>query len=180
MVVLFFLAFLSPPPIPAAEFRDKEFDQRVADYLDIRKRAVAQVPALKPKSEPEQIAAHKDALMKALRTARTDAQKGDILVPSVQKHILEVIRSEMRGRDGLPVKKTVEQGNPALEGPAPPAVKVNGIYPDSAPVSTMPPTLLLRLPNLPKQLSFRFVGKHLVLLDTDAGLIVDYIPNALP
>jgi hypothetical protein len=57
---------------------------------------------------------------------------------------------------------------------------VNAAYPDSAPLSTVPPTLLLRLPKLPKEVEFRFVGRDLVLYDAYADLIVDFVPNAMP
>jgi hypothetical protein len=42
----------------------------------------------------------------------------------------------------------------------------------------MPPTLLAVLPELPKGLEYRLIGKTLILYDADASLIVDFIPNA--
>jgi hypothetical protein len=53
-------------------------------------------------------------------------------------------------------------------------------YPVDAPVSTMPAPVLLRMPQLPKELEYRFVGKSLVLRDTEANIIVDVIPGAVP
>ena len=44
----------------------------------------------------------------------------------------------------------------------------------------MPPLLLSRLPRLPDNLQYRFYGRHVVLLDGDLQIIVDYIPNVLP
>jgi hypothetical protein len=44
----------------------------------------------------------------------------------------------------------------------------------------MPPTLLLKLPQLPKQVRYRFVNRHMLLVDRENGLIVDYMLNALP
>jgi hypothetical protein len=38
----------------------------------------------------------------------------------------------------------------------------------------------LRLPQLPKQLRYRFVRQNLLLVDRENGLIVDYMTNALP
>ena len=40
--------------------------------------------------------------------------------------------------------------------------------------------LLASLPRLPKELEYCFFDRHLLLLDVDADLIVDYIPDALP
>jgi hypothetical protein len=159
----------------------KEFDTRIGEYLKLRKRAIQGIPALKPKATPEHIQAHKIAVAQAIREARLDAQQGAILTPDIQEHFREIIRSEMRGRQGLPAKAAAKQGNPAMEKLRDPvAVKVNAPYPDSAPLSTVPATLLLRLPKLPKDLDFRFVGRNLILRDVEASVIVDYIPNATP
>jgi hypothetical protein len=56
---------------------------------------------------------------------------------------------------------------------------VNAKYPPNAPLSTMPPTVLLNLPKLPQGLEYRFVGKHLILFDSKANLIVDILRNAI-
>jgi hypothetical protein len=39
---------------------------------------------------------------------------------------------------------------------------------------------LLKLPELPPELAYRFVGHDLALKDIKAGLIIDLIPNAIP
>jgi len=57
---------------------------------------------------------------------------------------------------------------------------VNDVFPDDTPVTTTPPTLMLKLPELPPELAYRFVGRDLALKDSKAGLIVDLIPNAIP
>ena len=59
-------------------------------------------------------------------------------------------------------------------------LRVNGRYPDTVPLSTMPPSVLEQLPPLPAPLQYRFIGKRLILLDVDAHIIVDFIENALP
>ena len=48
---------------------------------------------------------------------------------------------------------------------------------DDAP--TVPSNLLLNLPTLPKEVEYRIIEKHLILRDTEANIIVDYIPNAI-
>jgi hypothetical protein len=57
---------------------------------------------------------------------------------------------------------------------------VNARYPDEVPLSTMPPDVLKNLPKLPKEVEYRFVGEHLILLDPDAHIVVDVMPRALP
>ena len=87
--------------------------------------------------------------------------------------------------------KDVKQGNPKVDGnPAPQnptkevmqpvTLAVNAIYPDSAPFSSVPPSLLLKLPVLPDQVRYRFVGRALILRDTEANVILDFIPDVVP
>jgi hypothetical protein len=44
----------------------------------------------------------------------------------------------------------------------------------------MPAKVLLRLPQLPKEAKYRYVGRNLFLVDTDNNLIIDYMLDALP
>ena len=57
---------------------------------------------------------------------------------------------------------------------------VNASYPSAAPLSTVPPTVLLTLPILRKEVEYHFVNRDLVLLDVEANLILDFIKNAAP
>ena len=43
----------------------------------------------------------------------------------------------------------------------------------------MPPKILLLLPDLPRDVEYRFVGRHLILYDVRANMIVDDIQYAL-
>ena len=81
-----------------------------------------------------------------------------------------LIRTEFKGQERAEVKETVLD---AETGGIP--LKVNYPYPETKEVSTMPPTLLLRLPQLPKELNYRFVGRHMLLIDKENGLILDYM-----
>jgi hypothetical protein len=38
----------------------------------------------------------------------------------------------------------------------------------------------LKLPQLPKQIRYRFVGTNMLLVDRENGLIIDFMTNALP
>ena len=57
---------------------------------------------------------------------------------------------------------------------------VNARYPDTVPVSTVPPQMLQTLPKLSEDLEYRFVHDDLILLDSHAHVIADFIPNAFP
>ena len=65
---------------------------------------------------------------------------------------------------------------------SPSAVKliVNSRYPDTVPLTTVPPQVLQTLPKLTEDLEYRFIGDSLILLDTHAHVIADFIEDVLP
>src|SRR5262249_1142509 len=99
--------------------------------------------------------------------------------PAIAEELRKTIRAEFAGKEGSVLQEAVKTGNPAQEQGAtkPILVKVNAPYPENAPLSSMPPGLLLKLPPLPKGLQYRFVGRHLILFDSMSDLIVDYLLN---
>ena len=69
------------------------------------------------------------------------------------------------------------------ENPVEPAtikLTVNARYPDVVPLTSVPPQVLQTLPKLTEDLEYRFVGDWLILLDTHAHVVADYIDDALP
>jgi hypothetical protein len=66
------------------------------------------------------------------------------------------------------------------ENPVGMKVHVNMRYPDTVPLSTVPPEVLQTLPELSEDMEYRFIGRHLILLDAHAHVIADFIENALP
>ena len=79
-----------------------------------------------------------------------------------------------KGPDGPAIRNAI------LEEAQPLVPTINTRYPDDVPVSTMPPEILKALPKLDETLEFRFVGRHLILMDVPAHLIVDIVDNAMP
>jgi hypothetical protein len=85
------------------------------------------------------------------------------------------LREEFKGKDRAQLREIVfEAENQSVP------LRVNYPYPVSAELTEMPPTLLLKLPQLPRELRYRFVGHHMLLVDRDSNLIVDYMAGALP
>jgi hypothetical protein len=169
----------SPSPGPeAAAFRT--FQERIAAFSALDAKASAGVPPLKPGSDAAAIAAHESAMAAAVRAARPNARPGDLFASDVAPHIVRIVREEML-KHPIEEKKAVVKENPKAETPAARIIlKVNAPYPSDASLSTVPPQILLRLPKLPEDLEYRFVGRHLVLRDVDANMIVDYILDAAP
>ena len=158
-----------------------EFEANVRRYLELRKAATKSVPELKKKDDPASVVAREQGLAAAIRKARPAARPGDIITEATRKYFQSLTVSRMHAQGGAAVKDTLKQGNPAAdpEG-ADVKLQINGIYPKSAPRSTMPASLLTRLPKLPEELEYRFIGRTLVLLDTGANLIVDYATQVGP
>jgi hypothetical protein len=178
-----FLAFLFAAPCPAVAGDDphpavKEFMTRVQDYADLRKKIEGDLPSLSKKEEdPAEIIEHEKKIAAGIRAARAKAVRGSVFIPAVQPILLKMIKDEL----GPTARKMIlGDGNPrSSESPAKVDLKVNAMYPSAAPLSTVPPSVLLKLPALPKGVEYRFVGRTLILYDGKANLIIDILPNAI-
>ena len=82
----------------------------------------------------------------------------------------------LKGPEGKLARRTIQRETPVKAA----VLRINDVVPDDMPLTTTPPTLLRRLPELPPELAYRFVGRDLALKDVKASLIVDLIPNAIP
>lgn len=152
-----------------------EFVQRANEYAALRKKAESGLPGLAGDATPEQIAAHKAALLKAVRESRKDAKAGYLITPNAKALIRQIIVTEYPDGALAELKKTLieaeTQGVP---------VKVNAEYPESKEKVEMPPKLLMALPELPDILRYRFVGKNMLIVDKENSLIVDYAADVIP
>lgn len=151
-----------------------DFKQRVDAYMELHQRLEKQVPPLKAKAEANEIKAHEDALAKAIRAERKNAKPGDVFTPEIATLFRRLMYPELKGPDAADTKKAIDDDAPTTV-----QLKVNAAYPDNAPLPTVPPNLLASVPQLPKDLEYRIVGKHLILRDVQANLIVDYMLNAI-
>jgi hypothetical protein len=155
----------------------KEFLDRVQDYVKLHKTVEATLPPLKPKEElPEMIAAHQQALARKIRQARPNAKPHDIFTNASREALRRAIRSTFQGPEANHALATMQQGAPIKEV----HLKVNEVYPDGVPHTTVPPTLLQKLPKLPDELEYRIVGRDLILLDVRANLVVDLLQEIVP
>ncbi|MCX6633639.1 MAG: hypothetical protein NT090_00870 [Acidobacteria bacterium] len=155
----------------------KIFTARVQQYVKLQKDVEASLPALKPTNEVARIAQHQHALARKIAQARSGARQGDIFTDQVTRQFRRIIRGEFQGPAALQARRTIRPDNPSK---AIVRLHVNDVYPENIPLTTTPPTLLSKLPDLPKELAYRIVGRDLTLKDTKAGLIVDLIRNAIP
>ena len=154
----------------------KEFGDRVEEYENLHKVAAKSLPALKKKSKQEVISAQQEALVNKIRELRSNARRGDIFTPSATEAVARAIKAVFASPDAHRVQNTIQAGEP-LEGFK---VEVNQRYPDGLPFTTVPPTLLQKLPKLPDEVAYRILGSALLLVDRKANMIVDFMPNAIP
>lgn len=151
------------------------FNQRVKDYLEQRKAAAKQLPSLSKEATPAEIEAYQKKFVDRLRAMRAGTKPGYIFIPEFTAYVRTTITTEFPPKAKTEIKQTaLEAENKAVP------LKINYPYPESQEFTEMPPTLLLKLPTLPKEVKFRFVRRHLLLVDSDNGLIVDYAMNAMP
>lgn len=148
------------------------FLDRVNQYVAVHQKLENTLPKLSKESTPQQVDAHQRALTKLIQDARRDAKQGDIFTPEAQAVVKKLVTKIFNGPDGAGLKASVMDENPGVAN-----LKVNSRYPDEIPVSTIPPQLLEGLPKLPEEMEYRFVGNDLILMDTHAHIIADFVPD---
>ena len=161
-------------PNPVEDPRFKEFFDRVRDYVKVHDAADAKVPSLKDTSDPAKISGREKALADEIRIERAGAKQGDVFSPAAAREIGDIVVEDFNTRTPVQQKAVLAEVPVKL----PPAINTD--YPTTLPLATVPPALLLRLPTLPDVLEYRFLGRHLILRDIKANLIVDFIPDVVP
>lgn len=152
-----------------------DFARRVREYVDLKNGAAMTLLPLVPLGDPAEVRRRTDALAMVIQGARRDARQGDLFTPDVARLIRRAILTGCEGDYAMLLALAREE----LTAPLPEA-SVHGRWPAGAPVPTMLPGVLAALPPLPGNLQYRFMSRALVLLDLDANLILDFIPNAIP
>ena len=155
-----------------------DFKQRVDAYVKLRAGAETAAPDLAETKKPQEIVTAEKSIGHRIRAARAAAKPGDIFTPATQAMFKRMLRPPLaKGADAADNKAIIKDDAPKA-GEVP--FKINGEYPKDAALSTVPPDVLASLPPLPDDIQYRFVGKHLILYDATANLIIDYMLNAMP
>jgi hypothetical protein len=125
------------------------------------------VPPLKETANPEEIAKREQALGAALIKQRPDAKEADFFLKEYQPYLIRIVKQDFAKRSAADRKALV------VELPKDVKIAVNMVYPPTLPLATFPANLLKALPELPKELEYRIVGRHLILRDVKGNVIVD-------
>lgn len=150
-------------------------NDRIKEYIALHQKLERTLPAVPKDATPEQIDQNQRALEKLVRATRSTAKPGDIFTPTAQPVIKRLLATIFGGPDGRQLKSSIMDENPV-------GIKLaaNARYPDTVPLSTVPPEVLQTLPKLPEELQYRFIGNRLIILDVHAHVVADFIEDALP
>jgi hypothetical protein len=151
-----------------------EFQKHVTAYMTLRKKLVAGLGPQKSTASPQVIAARTQLLAGKIRAARANAKVGQIFTPPVAAEFHRLIGLTMQGKEADQIRASLKSAEPVKV-----PLRVNGPYPTAVPLQSTPPSLLLNLPELPKEIDYRVVGRTLILRDVDANLILDFIPDVV-
>jgi hypothetical protein len=165
----------APPRSPSEADAVAAFETHVKEYVALHEKLESMLPSLPRQPTPAQVEKDQRALGDRIRFARSDAKPGEFFTPGMQAYLKRVLGEVLSGPDGKTMKASIMDENPGL-----PKIVLNERYPSSIPLSTMPPRVLAPLPKLIGELEFRFIGPRLVLVDTEADIILDFTDNILP
>jgi hypothetical protein len=153
-----------------------EFQKEVAEYVGLHRELKATLPKLPKEATPAAVDEHQRALGRLIQQARKNEGVGHIFTRDARPVLRRLLYGLFTGPNGKSLHEAVMEENPGE------TVKlvVNGRYPDTFPLSSVPPQILKALPALPEELEYRFIQTSLIILDVDAHIIVDYLTGAVP
>jgi hypothetical protein len=173
--VLLLLSFAGGQSISANERKILDgFTKQVKSYVDKEHALPAQ--KLKPSADVDRLESERLELRRAVQQSRPDARQGDFFSPEVSHLFRKLLAKTLDGPDGAQIKASLNHAEPS----ASPLFRVNGEFPNrqGQPIQSLPPTLLKNLPVLPKGVDYSIAQNTLALRDTNANLVIDFLPNA--
>ena len=147
-----------------------EFSTLVLGYVELRSKLERGLPALTVTDDPRAIRRAQFALAKEIRVARSGARQGEFFTLTTSVEFKRVLLLTMNAKTWAVIMD---------DNPGEFRHDINGTYPDGKTFSTIPVNVLAQLPPLPDDIQFRFLGRHLILYDLRANVILDRIPYAI-
>ena len=146
-----------------------EFNKRVNEYVALRTKLEAGLPPLVVTDNAGEIDRFERRLADRIRRVRS-SRRGQLFAAPMVRQVKQML---LLRADEATIASIMD------DGPAEFDVDINHNYHKERPLSTMPANILLTLPDLPPGLEYRFVGRHLIIRDSRANIIIDEIPYAL-
>ena len=146
-----------------------DFQQRITDYVDMHRIAAAGLGDPMLCADPEELARQSATLAAAIRQARPDGREGSIFTVPIAATLRARIAAAVHAARVTPLADDGDE----------PALEVNAtIRPRRWNYSWS--AVVQALPDVPPELEYQLVGRHLVLVDVRAHLIVDVLRYAVP
>ena len=147
-----------------------DFNQRVRNYVELRRIAEQGIPPLRITENPDEIIRSERTLTRRIREVRGSSDRGQIFSRQMERELQELFVIVV---DSAMLSAIMDDGPDEFD------LDINEAYARDKSLATMPPNILLLLPALAEDMEYRFVGRHLIVRDVRANMIVDEIPYAL-
>jgi len=161
-----------------ADLALRHFENNVANYLALRRQVSTRVQVPTITSDPATLLLTVNQLAHRIRAVRSHARQGDIFNDDIGRTFRNRIQQALRDR-GISSIELLPSLRENTTATARRGMIVNGLFDWTASEQT-PPAILAALPPLPDTLEYKFVSRALVLVDVEANLVVDILPDALP
>jgi hypothetical protein len=150
------------------------FHERVDAYAALHRR-LAPLPSADTMADPLTKLLTKTYLASAIRGSRPYAQQGDMFSPEIATLFRWMLADAIGQRDA---ESFVAELNVAIAAPHVMHPDVNETY-TMASLCRLPVNIRSALPKLPPELDYRLAGRDLVLWDIYAGIVIDFVPDAV-
>ena len=151
-----------------------DFKRRVDRYMQLHDKVQKQGTQQNQRGDIGENLVSQQAMAMRIRFARHDARPGDLFTPPIAMALRRAMDPQLRGPAALSARESIREDAPETF-----VLVVNGSFPEGGSRSTMPPNVLQILPTLPNGLEYRIVDTHLVLIDIDADIVVDYMLDVM-
>lgn len=152
----------------------QQFNKGVEAFSSLHTRVEKDLPHIKANGSGAVIVKRQRSVAAKIQATRSNAREGDIFTPDVSAYIRrEINAAYMTNGEGIQAGlETAALGNQKIT--------VNQPYPEDAPHTMMPPTILLHLPRLPEMMQYDILGHDLIIRDVESNLVVDVARNVIP
>jgi hypothetical protein len=151
----------------------EDFRERADRYMKVHERAQRLGTRQRQRDDIGENLVSQQSLAMRIRFARHDARPGDLFTPPIAMALRRALDPVLRGVAALRARESIREDAPETF-----VLVVNGSFPEG-PRSTMPGNVLTILPPLPSGLEYRIIDTHLVLIDTSADIVVDYVLDVM-
>jgi len=144
--------------------------------MSLRKKVESRLPTLRSTDLPEVTAGYQQAFARKLREARPKAKVGDVFTSNAREAFRRASLAALGGPDRANARADMRADAPNSNM----LLEVNGVYDEAETIAAISPILLAAYPELSDEVTYRVVGRTLVLVDLKSRMIVDLARFTLP